>query len=82
MPRYNHDCTHCVFLGEMSRYDLYVCPHNKRIKTLVARYGNDWSDYFSGTEFAALCKKGRFLSEHSFILYEALIKAEERGYRL
>ncbi len=48
MKRYEHDCKQCVFLGTFEEYDLYGCPqtgHNTH--TVLARYGDDDSDYHS-----------------------------------
>lgn len=47
MPKYQHDCTKCKYLGRTigngKIVDLYV--HND---TLIARYGDDGPDYYSG----------------------------------
>lgn len=48
MPRYEHDCDQCVFLGEYDKYDLYHCSQGNTIDTVIARYGNDGPDYSSG----------------------------------
>lgn len=42
-PIFNHDCDTCKFLGTYNRRDLYVCD-----KTLVARFGDEGSEYESG----------------------------------
>lgn len=50
-PRYRHDCDNCVFLGPYAAnglvYDLYYHPGGVA-ETLVARCGDDGSDYESG----------------------------------
>lgn len=55
---FTHDCDECVYLGPLTqgpteigfregRYDLYVCERNK-LPTVVARYGDDGCEYYSG----------------------------------
>jgi hypothetical protein len=49
-PRYVHDCTDCVYLGEHEHYDLYVCKVRTLmapIPTLIARFSSDGPDYTS-----------------------------------
>jgi hypothetical protein len=46
-PRYEHDCTHCVFVGRYKEYDLYVHPSEK-YNTVVARYSSEGGEYSSG----------------------------------
>lgn len=45
LPRFKHNCLHCIFLGVFNEYDLYGCPKNK---TILARFGNNEIDYVSG----------------------------------
>ena len=45
MPRYNHDCKKCTFLGEFEEYDLYFCSRGEH-SMIIAKYGDD--DYFRG----------------------------------
>jgi hypothetical protein len=56
---YQHDCNSCVYLGSKTteraysdgrQADLYVCSFkdSNRIRTLIARYGDDGPDYQSG----------------------------------
>lgn len=52
-PRYQHDCDHCVYLGNYEKCDLYVCvgkAQNEIDCTVIARYG-DQGDYTSGICF-------------------------------
>lgn len=49
MPRYTHDCDDCKPLGEFGEYDLYYCA--KGHPTVIARYGDDGSEYLSGMSF-------------------------------
>lgn len=53
-PRYVHDCTSCIFLGEHGGYDLYYCPGEP---TIVCRYGSDGPEYTSGLVFAVTSDK-------------------------
>jgi hypothetical protein len=48
--RYIHDCKKCVFLGCYEEYDLYVHWDDCE-KSVIARYGNDGSQYISGLSF-------------------------------
>jgi hypothetical protein len=60
-PRYVHDCDRCRFLGRFESdyrhedphvFDLYVCPATFGHTTVVARFSDSGSDYYSGIEFA------------------------------
>jgi hypothetical protein len=53
-PRYEHTCSNCHFLGQMGKYDLYVCPLGKVADTLVARFSSDGPDYMSGLYFIGI----------------------------
>ena len=51
-PKYKHDCNNCKFLGNYvgsfkgQIEDLYICVH-ERGATLIRRFGNDGSEYWS-----------------------------------
>lgn len=47
-PQYKHDCTECIFMGQMGVYDLYYCPQGGRIPTVIARFGDGGGEYKSG----------------------------------
>jgi len=51
-PRYEHDCTSCIFLGQSGKADLYACQVRGRVDTVIARYSDEGSDYSSGILFA------------------------------
>jgi hypothetical protein len=55
-PTWRHDCTRCRFLGQTigggKLHDLYACDRpgdidQKRSPSLIARYGNNGSEYYS-----------------------------------
>ena len=51
VPQYEHDCDRCKFLGlyydtPKKRYDLYICIYGNNA-TIIARFSNDGSDYWS-----------------------------------
>ena len=46
-PRHAHDCTSCVFLGQLGEYDLYYCPQGTN-PTVLARWDSEPSHYQSG----------------------------------
>jgi hypothetical protein len=47
-PRYEHDCTDCVYLGQHSEYDLYWCPQRTLgYPTLIARYASVGQKYLT-----------------------------------
>lgn len=61
-PKFTHDCGNCIFLGtykggvfidstEKDLYDLYFCQQSGH-PTVIARYGNEGSQYQSGMNFA------------------------------
>ena len=69
-PRFTHDCARCVTLGEFNGHDLYFCQQRSLgIPTVLARYGNQGPEYYSGILSAA----------HEPRLGEALVRAGERG---
>lgn len=83
---YNHSCDNCVFLGSYQfddiKYDLYVCSNQeKKIATLVARYGDNKREYISGLHFAIAYEAKTRHDPNSKILYEALKRAEGEGYQ-
>lgn len=49
MPKFQHDCTACIFLGHFEDHDLYYCD---REPTVIARFGDDGPQYGSGLAFA------------------------------
>jgi hypothetical protein len=73
MPRYEHDCSRCTFLGEWREYDLYFCLDRGTRPTVIARHGED-GEYLSGIEFG----------EMAFVypLAKALALAKEKGLYL
>lgn len=46
--RYQHDCSRCLYLGQFEEYDLYYCEQVIGGQTVLARYGNEGSEYLSG----------------------------------
>lgn len=85
MPRYEHDCDACVYLGEYAppscqeRYkvavlDLYFCPGGDA--TVIARYGSEGGEYSSGLVFALQALKR---GEYDQPLYEAFCRAQQLG---
>ena len=74
--RYNHDCSECIYLGtyqltesnypRIKEYDLYV-HERETIVELIARYGNNPTDYLNGCYFLgyplneSLCLERRIL---------------------
>lgn len=44
--RFQHDCGHCVPLGEHGEADLYYCAQGD--PTVIARYSSEGGDYSSG----------------------------------
>lgn len=59
-PLYQHDCTMCIYLksAEVCQkvYDFYYCggSDNHLSATVIARFGNDGPDYFSGVSFSTI----------------------------
>jgi len=49
--RFQHDCKHCVPLGQYQENDLYYCDQDG-CPTVIARYGSDGQDCTSGMGFA------------------------------
>jgi hypothetical protein len=64
-----HECERCVYLGEYRQHDLYFCTKQPNVPTVLARYGNDPSDYVSGVELAT----------RDLILAEAVALARARN---
>lgn len=51
-PRFKHDCTACVFIGQHADHDIYRCPQEiipgQPSPTIVARWDDMGSAYTSG----------------------------------
>lgn len=47
-PRFQHDCDNCIYLGQHEEYDLYYCTQGGDWPTVIARYGDEGSEYTSG----------------------------------
>lgn len=53
-PKFRHDCTACRYVGQFflkdglfpGHYDVYECGRD--LPTVVARYGDDGHEYYSG----------------------------------
>ena len=71
---FQHDSTCCTFLGSYDGHDLYWCAQGGAFPTVMARYGNEGSEYKSGMIFA-----DRGLNPH---LVEAKRRAQERGLKV
>jgi hypothetical protein len=58
-PQFKHDCEDCTFLGRYRchdlrwppDYDLYYCLQGGGSPTVIARYDDEGSHYFSGIVF-------------------------------
>jgi len=46
--RYEHGCDVCQPLGMMGFFDLYYCEKLEGHPTVIARYGDQGYEYFSG----------------------------------
>lgn len=47
-PRFTHDCDKCDFLGRHGNWDLYYCYKDVFGPTVIARFGDEGSEYISG----------------------------------
>ena len=47
VPRFDHDCDRCVFLGDINGQDAYVCPQGG-YPTIVLRLSDVPWEYSSG----------------------------------
>lgn len=67
--RYAHNCNQCVFLGFHNEYDLYYCPQDGDIPTVLARFGNESEEYQSGFGMAlpALTEAERIAKDRGMI---------------
>lgn len=52
--RHKHDCSNCKPLGEFKEYDLYFCEQGVMMPTVIARFGDNGPDYFSGLGFRSM----------------------------
>jgi hypothetical protein len=41
MPRFEHDCTGCIYQGILGKYDAYYCPDQVGGPTMVYRWATD-----------------------------------------
>lgn len=72
-PLYEHDCSHCTFLGTGEyagrAFDLYHCKQGHLVPTVIARASSSPHDYMSGMALAMFDP----------VLREALSRAHVRG---
>ena len=54
-PVWEHDCNECIFLGLYLSHDLYYCKKGPG-PTLIARWGDEGSEYTSGIQFGVQYK--------------------------
>lgn len=47
MPKFQHDCDTCTFLGTFFDHDVYHCGNNMGNGSIIARYGSDGPEYAS-----------------------------------
>jgi hypothetical protein len=78
-PLWTHDCSSCVYLGKFQLYDLYFCNQMGNWPTVIARYGNNGWDYFSGLNFSRPYKSIDGMQEPVEPLRVARERAEKRG---
>lgn len=68
---YKHDCDKCVFLGvfhgDERVYDGYFCNQNS-ISTVIARFGDEGSQYLSGLGFDHVLREIETLARHIGLL--------------
>jgi len=87
-PKFTHDCTNCKFLGWYAPkpgvvHDLYICihidyfPSLKRTGSLIKRFGNEGSAYWS-MDLNEIIKLPRD-RDHEFISI-AVKRAIQAGY--
>lgn len=81
-PRYEHDCSTCIFLEQYKTYDLYYCPIGKKEPTphvlggsVIARYSSVGSEYTSG-DFAILLSGA--IRELAYGVTEIIAEGEKR----
>lgn len=45
--RYKHDCKECIPIGELEKYDIYLCKKSGLWSATILRYGDNGPDYIS-----------------------------------
>lgn len=90
-PKFKHDCTRCKFLGHGTYLgtpvDWYVCQG--RIRTVIARYGNDGKEYSSAgigecvkptmVEMAALAQGLDLTNKEKDLLLQKMLTRHRQG---
>lgn len=48
-PRYDHDCSACLFCGRIEEFDIYWCAKDEAVGagTIILRYSSEGSEYYS-----------------------------------
>lgn len=48
-PKFIHDCSGCLFLGNYKQYDVYFCPNAESFcgGSIILRFGDDGPEYNS-----------------------------------
>ena len=91
MPKFEHDCTSCKFLGTTKipfrgagDYDIYVCGDEDKtiFRSIIARYGDSCEEYSASPIF---CGDAHFCWLDMVVLmngFELTKKEEERVARI
>lgn len=61
--RFTHDCDSCVFVGQHGDHDVWFCPRCDG-GSLIARYGNEGSEYASTPLFCLRPEHIAFLKKN------------------
>jgi hypothetical protein len=76
-PQFKHDCDVCSFYAQLNYdgriCDIYLCKESPKVRTIIARYGNDGCQYHSGELFECveLTRLDRFALSYGLELNEA-----------
>ena len=80
IPRYQHDCPACLFMGRHGKYDTYYCPSEaggEHGGSVIARFGDEAGDYASSPVSCALtCDLN--LEEHPEAPHVAYVRLARR----
>lgn len=48
--RYQHDCDHCIYIGQINNLDAYYCPNDSGT-CYILRYGDEGCEYAARSDY-------------------------------
>jgi len=77
-PRFDHDCSGCMYLGNYKEFDVYYC-RDSGAGSIILRFGDEAPEYASSPVSCAFYTDPE-LSETSYVMHKVAIDLLRCGY--